>query len=115
MWQFVRYVSKAGWAEKKAYPKVTDPEDGSAVIEKAMLERREATTTFTEWSLPLLSHLWPDEEREGERGSTLPSGRFGRQQAVAAACCADDVPRPGGVLLEGLACASGGRHNLKQH
>jgi len=56
----------AGWAEKKAYPKVTDPEDASAVIEKAMLERRGATTTFTQRSLPLLSHLWPDEEREGQ-------------------------------------------------
>lgn len=52
----------AGWAEKKAYPHAVS-QDKTEEIMRAMEERRERTGDLAARSLPLLSHLWPDEER----------------------------------------------------
>eukprot|EP00435_Cladocopium_sp_Y103_P039766 s932_g10.t1 len=65
----------AGWSEKKAYPEMVDPQD---IAEFA----RAATTKFAERSLPLLSHLWPDEQREGQDSWNLQLGSEREDQKI---------------------------------
>ncbi|CAE7604601.1 casA [Symbiodinium natans] len=59
----------AGWSEKRAFPEEVVEED-AATLERAMIQRRIATTKLVESSLPLLSHLWP-QRQEGDEDASL--------------------------------------------
>jgi len=56
---------QVGWTERKAFPEEAVYED-AASLEDATKRRRAAATKLVESSLPLLSHLWPEQMLEGE-------------------------------------------------
>eukprot|EP00439_Symbiodinium_sp_Y106_P039948 s358_g4.t2 len=56
---------QVGWTERQAFPEEAVSED-AASLEDATKRRRAAATKLVESSLPLLSHLWPEQMLEGE-------------------------------------------------